>query len=67
MNLTCYKNEKEHMDPLPKEELVEAYLKQLSEVEKIAYHIAKKNLESSFDVEKSIGFLEYLKQSGTFK
>ena len=29
--------------------------------EKQAYEIAKSHLESSFDVEKSIGFLNYLK------
>ncbi len=30
--------------------------------EKIAYNIAVKNLESSFDIEKSIGFIEYKKK-----
>jgi transcriptional regulator CtsR len=49
------------MDNIP--ELIESYLKQLSPHEKIAYTIAVKNLESSFDIEKSIGFLNYIKET----
>lgn len=41
--------------------LVEQYIAQLSPSEKIVYVIAQKQLESSFCIEKSIGFLEYLK------
>lgn len=44
-----------------KESLVKDYLKNMSKEEKQAYDIAKSHLESSFDVEKSIGFLNYLK------
>jgi hypothetical protein len=49
------------MDTKPK--LIESYLKQLSPHEKVAYTIAVKNLESSFDIEKSIGFLNYVKEA----
>ncbi len=38
------------------------YIKQMNPQEKIAYNIAVKNLESSFDIEKSIGFIEYKKK-----
>lgn len=40
---------------------VEAYIKQLSEKEKIVFEIAKKHLETSFDISKSNGFKQYLK------
>ena len=42
-------------------ELVEQYIAQLTPSEKIVYDIARKHLESSFCIEKSIGFLEYVK------
>lgn len=37
---------------------VEEYKKNLTEVQKIAMEIAKKHLGSSFDLEKSNGFLK---------
>ena len=43
-----------------KNEDIESYINQLSEVEKIAYEIAKKMLGSSFNIEKSIGFLDWI-------
>jgi hypothetical protein len=46
---------------LANKELVEKYIAQLSPSEKIVYVIAQKQLESSFSIEKSIGFLEYVK------
>ena len=42
-------------------ELVEQYIAQLTPSEKIVYDIARKQLETSFSIEKSIGFLEYVK------
>jgi hypothetical protein len=51
--------DKELMDKELK--LVEQYIAQLSPSEKIVYDIARKQLESSFSIEKSIGFLEYVK------
>lgn len=43
-------------------ELIEKYLNTLSQQEKQALEIAKKQLESSFCLEKSIGFLKFKKQ-----
>ena len=43
-------------------ELVEQYIAQFTPSEKIVYAIAQKQLESSFCIEKSIGFLEYVKK-----
>tara|TARA_B100000424_G_scaffold271657_1_gene275568 strand:+ start:6029 stop:6190 length:162 start_codon:yes stop_codon:yes gene_type:complete len=40
---------------------IELYLAELSASEKIAYEIAKEHLQSSFDLEKSIGFQKWLK------
>jgi DNA integrity scanning protein DisA with diadenylate cyclase activity len=44
-----------------RESIIKDYIKNMSKEEKQAYDIAKSHLESSFDVEKSIGFLNYLK------
>lgn len=44
------------------ENAIEEYINQLSNIEKIAFKIAKENLETSFDIEKSIGFLNYIKE-----
>ena len=38
----------------------EEYIKQLSDIEKEALEIAKRQLESSFDIEKSIGFIQFI-------
>ena len=38
----------------------EEYVKQLSDIEREALEIAKRQLESSFDMEKSIGFLKFI-------
>jgi hypothetical protein len=45
------------------ENIIKKYIEQMSEIEKIAFEIAKKNLESSFDIEKSIGFIEFNKNN----
>jgi|TARA_B110000114_G_scaffold185249_1_gene231486 hypothetical protein len=42
---------------------LEEYLKQMKENEKKAYEIAKKQLGTSFNLEKSIGFIAYLKNN----
>ena len=59
------------MDPLPitakptkviqKDELLQEYIDSLSEKEQKAYHIAKSHLTCSFDMKKSIGFIEFVK------
>ena len=40
---------------------IDEYIKQLDEKEKLVLKIAKENLESSFDIKKSIGFLKWNK------
>lgn len=40
----------------------QAYEDSMNEADKVAYKIAIKQLESSFDLEKSIGFLEYIQK-----
>ena len=42
-------------------ELIASYINSLNAIELKALEIAKQQLQSSFDVEKSIGFLEFLK------
>ncbi len=50
------------MDSTEKKSLHDEYLAQLSEKEKLAYEIAKSHLKSSFSLERSIGFCEWLKK-----
>ena len=42
------------------DELVKKYIEQLSEQEKIALKIAQDHLGSSFDMTKSIGYINWL-------
>ena len=44
-------------------EIVDKYLASLNEIEKIALKIAEEDLGSSFNIEKSIGFLKWLKKN----
>ena len=48
------------MDPL--DELLQEYLSKMTEKEEKAYHIAKSHLMCSFDLKKSVGFLDFVKQ-----
>ena len=41
--------------------IIQEYLKTLNKKEKCAIEIAKNHLESSFDIEKSVGFTEFKK------
>jgi len=41
------------------EEQINEYIAQLSQQEQIVLEIAKEHLESSFDIKKSIGFIEW--------
>jgi len=43
----------------------QTYLKSLTEKERKGYEIAKSHLGMSFDLEKSIGYLEWKKQNQT--
>ena len=47
----------------PLDELLNLYIENFNVYEKVAYQIAKNNLESSYDMEKSIGFIEFLKKN----
>lgn len=49
------------------EELIAQYKDSLSEQERIVLKIAIDHLESSFDIEKSIGYLEWLKNNNKQK
>jgi len=40
---------------------VEKYMEHMNDKERQAYNIAKKHLGSSFDIEKSIGFKQFIK------
>ena len=40
--------------------IIDKYLAQLSHLEKVAMQIAKEELKSSFCIEKSIGFMQWL-------
>ena len=47
---------------MTKSDACKVYEDSMNNADKIAYKIAIKQLESSFDLEKSIGFLEYIKK-----
>ena len=44
-------------------DLIQEYINSLNEQELIVLEIAKKHLESSFDISKSIGYLKWLNQN----
>ena len=46
-----------------KEADIKRYLEQLSEGERQTYEIAKQHLETSFSIEKSIGFINWKKHT----
>jgi hypothetical protein len=50
------------METIELRNLITAYLANMSEKELKAYHIAKDHLGDSFQLEKSIGFLEWVKK-----
>ena len=43
--------------------LIQQYYNSLSEIEKVAFKIAEKQLETSFDVVKTIGFNKWIKDN----
>ena len=45
------------------QETIDKYLQSLNDIEKIAIEIAKEDLGSSFNIEKSIGFLNWIKKN----
>ena len=46
---------------------IEEYVKTLTQTELQILELAKNHLESSFDIEKSIGYLEFIKKFTTTK
>ena len=46
------------------EELINEYIQQLTEQEQLILEIAKNHLESSFDIRKSMGFMEWKNKRG---
>ena len=49
----------ETLENIKQKDLIQLYLNSLSNDEKIILEIAKKQLESSFNIEKSLGFLKW--------
>ena len=45
------------------DKLIEQYLKSLNEQELLILNLAKQHLKTSFDIEKSIGFIEWNKKN----
>ena len=45
------------------EKLIKAYINQLNDQEKLVLKIAIEHLESSFDIQKSIGFQKWLSKN----
>lgn len=41
----------------------EKYIQSLTDKERKAYEIAKEHLQTSFNIEKSIGYIEYKKEN----
>ena len=53
------------MEKADVEKLQQEYLKSLSEKEKKSYEIAKDHLGMSFQLDKSVGYLKWLKNKQT--
>ena len=47
----------------PQNPIQESYIKRLDDKEKVAYKIAANYLQTSFDLEKSLGFKKYEKKN----
>ena len=45
------------------QEIIDKYMNSLNELQKVALKIAKEDLGSSFNIEKSIGFLNWIKKN----
>ena len=58
-----HQNEPSSSNEKSLDELLNLYIKNMSIQEQKAYKIAKSNLESSYDMENSIGFINFLKNN----
>jgi len=56
-------NSDSHSHAVTIEEALEQYVSSLNEIEKLTLEVAKRQLESSFEINKSIGFIKYLKDN----
>jgi|SaaInlStandDraft_6_1057023.scaffolds.fasta_scaffold03168_5 hypothetical protein len=45
------------------EKTIKKYMESLTEKERVALEIAKDHLESSFDIERSVGYIEFKKNN----
>jgi hypothetical protein len=45
------------------ENTIQKYMESLTEKERVALQIAQDHLESSFDIERSVGYLEFKKNN----
>jgi len=54
--------EEQRQEEQRQDELIKDYVSQLTEVEKIAYEIAKDHLGTSFNIRRSNGFKEWMKK-----
>jgi len=45
------------------EKTIQKYMESLTEKERVALEIAKDHLESSFDMERSVGYIEFKKNN----
>ena len=48
-------------DNLKLQDVIDKYIESLNEMEQLILEVAKQQLESSFEIHKSIGFIDYLK------
>ena len=51
------------MTDLTIQEAIQLYIDNLDDIEKLTLEVAKRQLESSFEINKSIGFINYLKDN----
>lgn len=52
----------ENPDKTPEQKLIDEYVSEMTEQERLVYEIALEHLESSFDVVRSIGYKEWIEQ-----
>ena len=52
---------KHNLKTTPQKKKTDDYISQMSEQERLVLKIATEHLETSFDIEKSIGYIEWIK------
>jgi len=56
-------DEQNNLDMLPLQNALDYYIKSLNNVELIALNVAKQQLGDSFELDKCIGFIEFIKKN----